>query len=164
MIEIKIREANSDDLSSIIQLLADDPLGAQREDSAMPPNAYYLEAWDNISKDNNAEIFIVEDQGRVIGVAQLDYLQYLTYQGGRRAQIEGVRVHQKYRNKGVGKQLIQFLIEKARQNGCHLVQLTTDITRRNALKFYESLGFVPSHIGMKLHLKDKKVENDSEQE
>ncbi|WP_133128624.1 GNAT family N-acetyltransferase [Legionella nagasakiensis] len=161
MIKIDIRKADSDDLPSIIQLLADDLLGAQREDSAMPPNALYLKAWDNISKNNNCEIFVVEDQGKVVGVAQLDYLQYLTYQGGRRAQIEGVRVHREYRNKGIGKKLFQFLIEKARQNDCHLVQLTTDITRPDALKFYESLGFVQSHIGMKLHF-EKKTEADNE--
>ncbi len=153
MIEINIREAKSSDLTSIILLLAKDPLGAHREDSTMPPNALYLKAWNKIFKDNNAEIFVVEDQGKVIGVAQIDYLQYLTYQGGRRAQIEGVRVHQEYRNKGIGKKLFQFLIEKARQNDCHLVQLTTDTTRPNALRFYESFGFVQSHIGMKLHFK-----------
>ncbi len=161
MSEINIREANSDDLPSIIQLLADDPLGAQREDSTMPSNTLYLKAWDNISKNSNSEIFVVEDQGKVIGVAQLDYLQYLTYQGGRRAQIEGVRVHQEYRNKGIGKKLFQFLIEEARQNYCHLVQLTTDITRSDALKFYESLGFVQSHIGMKLHF-EKNTGADNE--
>lgn len=161
MSETNIRNASSDDLPSIIQLLADDLLAAQREDSGMPPNTRYLKAWDNIAKNKNSEIFVVEDQAKVIGVAQLDYLQHLTYQGGRRAQIEGVRVHKEYRSKGVGKKLFQFLIEKARQSDCHLVQLTTDITRPNALKFYESLGFVQSHVGMKLHL-EKKTEADNE--
>lgn len=151
MAETNIRRAEKRDLPFIVKLLADDLLGAAREANTMPPNALYLKAWDNISKNNNCEIFVVEDQGKVVGVAQLDYLQYLTYQGGRRAQIEGVRVHRKYRNKGIGKKLFQFLIEKARQNDCHLVQLTTDTTRPDALKFYESLGFVRSHIGMKLH-------------
>lgn len=160
MSEINIRKANSDDLPSIIQLLADDLLGAQREDSAMPPSALYLKAWDSISKNNNAEIFVVENHGKVIGVAQLDYLQYLTYQGGCRAQIEGVRVHQEYQNKGIGKKLFQFLIEKALQNDCHLVQLTTDISRPDALKFYESLGFVQTHIGMKLHFEKKMGANN----
>lgn len=155
MIKIHIRKADSDDLPAIIQLLADDLLGAQREDSTMPPNALYLKAWDNISNNYNSEIFVVEDQGKVIGVAQLDYLQYLTYQGGRRAQIEGVRVHKEYRNEGIGKKLFQFLIEKARQSDCHLVQLTTDISRPKALKFYEGLGFVKSHVGMKLHFEKK---------
>ncbi len=161
MAETNIRRAEKRDLPLIVKLLADDLLGAQREDNTMPPNSLYLKAWDNISKNNNSEIFVVEDQGKVVGVAQLDYLQYLTYQGGRRTQIEGVRVHREYRNKGIGKKLFQFLIEKARQNDCHLVQLTTDITRPDALKFYESLGFVQSHIGMKLHFA-KKMEADNE--
>lgn len=87
-------------------------------------------------------------------MAQIDYLQYLTYKGGVRAQIEGVRIHKGYRNKGIGKKLFNFLIDKAKQRGCHLVQLSTDKTRPEALKFYESLGFVQSHIGMKLHFKN----------
>lgn len=153
MTEIYIRSAKQCDLPFIIQLLAEDPLGANREDSTMPPNALYLKAWDDISKSKNAEIFVVGDESKIIGVAQIDYLQYLTYQGGRRAQIEGVRIHKEYRNKGIGKKLFNFLIEKAKQQGCHLVQLSTDKTRPEALKFYESLGFVQSHIGMKLHFK-----------
>lgn len=150
--KIVIRNANHQDLASIIQLLADDPLGSKREDCSMPPNAAYQKAWEIIHNHNHTEIFVAEDEGRIIGVAQIDYLYYLTYQGGCRAQIEGVRVHHAYRSQGIGKQLFQFLIEKAKQHGCHLVQLTTDKSRPNALKFYENLGFVASHEGMKLHL------------
>ena len=164
MAEINIRRAKQCDLPFIVQLLADDTIGTTREDSTMPPNAFYLKAWGDISKNNNAEIFVVEDGSQIIGMAQIDYLQYLTYQGGCRAQIEGVRIHKEYRNKGVGKKLFNFLIDKAIQRGCHLVQLTTDKTRPDALKFYESLGFVQSHIGMKLHFKkNKQVKNEQNQ-
>nr|WP_231950730.1 GNAT family N-acetyltransferase [Legionella spiritensis] len=105
-------------------------------------------------------MFVVEDDNQIVGVAQIDYLQYLTYKGGVRAQIEGVRIQKKYRNKGIGKRLFNFLLDKAKQRGCQLVQLTTDKSRPEALKFYESLGFVPSHIGMKLHFKkNERVEN-----
>lgn len=157
MIKIIIREANHYDLPSVIQLLADDPLGAHREDSAMPPNAAYQKSWEIIHNSNNTEIFVVEADSSIIGVAQIDYLHYLTYQGGCRAQVEGVRIHHKYRSHGIGEQLFQFLIEKAKQRGCHLVQLTTDKSRPGALKFYEKLGFVASHTGMKLHLDPKNV-------
>ena len=140
MAEINIRGAERRDLSFIIKLLADDPLGANREDSTMPPNALYLKAWDEISKNNSAEIFVVEDDNQIVGVAQIDYLQYLTYKGGVRAQIEGVRIHKEYRNKGIGKKLFNFLIDKAKQRGCHLVQLSTDKTRPEAEYFTKVLG------------------------
>jgi GNAT superfamily N-acetyltransferase len=43
-------------------------------------------------------------------------------------------------------------IARARERGCHLVQLTTDKARPDARRFYEGLGFVASHEGMKIRL------------
>lgn len=43
-------------------------------------------------------------------------------------------------------------IERARERDCHLVQLTSDKQRPDALRFYEKLGFVASHEGFKLAL------------
>lgn len=152
---IEFRKAVDEDLPSIIQLLFDDTLGKLREDNNMPPNEKYIAAWSMILHNENTDLYIVEDKNKVIGVAQIDYLQYLTYQGGRRALIEGVRIDKSYRGQGLGKQLFQFLIQKAKENGCHLVQLTTDKARPDAVKFYESLGFEQTHIGMKLHFHEK---------
>jgi ribosomal protein S18 acetylase RimI-like enzyme len=95
---------------------------------------------------------MLNDSGAVIGTLQLSLIQYLTYQGGIRAQIEAVRVHENYRNKGIGQELIQWAIDRANKRGAHVVQLTTDKKRDAALKFYEKLGFIASHEGMKLHL------------
>ena len=83
---------------------------------------------------------------------QLTFIPYLTHQGTWRALIEGVRVHNACRGQGIGKAMFEWAIERARQRGCRMVQLTTDKTRPDALRFYEQLGFVASHEGMKLHL------------
>ena len=85
-----------------------------------------------------------------------NFIANLTYQGGVRAQIEGVRIHKDYRSQGIGKRLFKHLIEMAKQHGCHLVQLTTDKSRPDAFRFYEQLGFVNSHDGFKLHVKEIK--------
>jgi GNAT superfamily N-acetyltransferase len=85
-------------------------------------------------------------------VLQVTYIPGLTYQGGERAQIEGVRVAASHRSRGVGREMIEWAIERARARGCRLVQLTTDKRRADAHRFYESLGFVASHEGMKLRL------------
>ena len=69
-----------------------------------------------------------------------------------RAQIEGVRVHADHRGKGIGEALFKHAITRAKARGCGLVQLTTDLTRPEAKKFYDALGFVASHAGMKLAL------------
>lgn len=90
--------------------------------------------------------------GQVVGVLQLTFIPYLTYQGGWRALIEAVRVDPKLRSTGLGTTMFQWAIERARERRCHLVQLTTDKARPDAKRFYENLGFVASHEGMKLHL------------
>ena len=95
---------------------------------------------------------MVEDDGRVIGVLQLTFIPYLTYRGGWRALIEGVRVDRRHRSAGIGRRLFEWAIARSRERGCHLVQLTSDKQRPDAIRFYESLGFAASHEGMKLHL------------
>ncbi|WP_318344387.1 GNAT family N-acetyltransferase [Flagellimonas baculiformis] len=148
-----IRRATSTDVPHIVQMLANDELGKLREDFRNPlPDSYY-KAFDNIANDPNQELVVIENgDGDVIGTLQLSFIQYLTYQGGIRAQIEAVRVHEQYRKKGIGRQLFLWAIERSKEKGAHVVQLTTDKKRPDALEFYKSLGFKDSHEGMKLHL------------
>jgi GNAT superfamily N-acetyltransferase len=149
---IIFRRAVSEDLPHIILLLGDDPLGQARENTRLPPAQSYIDAMEEIIRDNNTELLVVENAGDIVGVAQINYLRYLTYQGGLRAQIEGVRIHKDYQGQGLGKKLFQDLIDRAKTRKCHLVQLTTDKARPDALVFYERLGFKQSHLGLKLHL------------
>jgi GNAT superfamily N-acetyltransferase len=149
---IVIRRAQRDDLPHIVQLLADDPLGVKREAPVEPLPSSYHTAFEAIDLDPNHELVVAEADGRVIGVLQLTFLPYLTYQGSWRALIEGVRVASDRRSAGTGKRLIAWAIDRARQRGCRIVQLTSDKSRRDAIRFYERLGFVASHEGLKLHL------------
>ncbi|MGX1929252.1 GNAT family N-acetyltransferase [Flagellimonas sp. 2504JD4-2] len=140
----------------IVEMLANDKLGKLREDFRNPLPEVYLQAFENIDSDPNQELMVIENEsGHVIGTFQLSFIQYLTYQGGVRAQIEAVRVHEDYRGKGIGKMAFQWAIQRSKQKGAHVVQLTTDKKRPEALEFYKSLGFVDSHEGMKLHLNPK---------
>lgn len=147
-----IRRAKLKDVPLIVKMLANDKLGKLREDYRNPLPDTYNNAFQNIDNDPNQELLVIEnDFGKVIGTFQLSFIQYLTYQGGIRAQIEAVRVHEDYRGKGVGKIAFQWAIERAKQKGAHVLQLTTDKKRPEALAFYKSLGFMDSHEGMKLH-------------
>jgi ribosomal protein S18 acetylase RimI-like enzyme len=149
---LTFRRALRDDVPAIVRLLADDALGAARERGEEPlPDSYYR-AFTAIERDPNQELTVVERDGRVVGVLQITFIPYLTYQGGWRAQIEGVRVARDLRSTGVGRSLCEWAIARARGRGCHLVQLTTDKTRPEALRLYRALGFEPTHEGMKLHL------------
>ena len=133
-------------------MLADDALGAKREAYASPLPQEYYAAFEAIDVDPNNELVVACLVDKVVGVLQLTFIPYLTYRGSWRAQIEGVRVDASVRSRGVGRQLFQWAIERARQRGCRLLQLTSDKARPDAIRFYESLGFLASHEGLKLQL------------
>lgn len=159
-IKLSIRRATHADVPAIVRLLADDVLGSQRERYHDPlPQTYYA-AFSMIESDQHQELVVVEVSQQVIGTLQLSFLPYLTYQGGLRAQIEAVRVDQQYRSHGVGQYLFEWAINRARQKHCHMVQLTTNAQRADAQRFYEHLGFIPSHIGLKLELQYLDVPNN----
>jgi GNAT superfamily N-acetyltransferase len=153
-IKMKFREANRNDIFEIVKMIAHDKLGKLREDFRDPlPDKYYA-AFDNIHKDDNQELIVLEnDKREIIGTLQLSFIQYLTYQGGIRAQIEAVRIREDQRRKGIGEKMFTWAIERAKERKAHLIQLTTDKKRPDALRFYEKLGFEASHEGMKLHFR-----------
>ena len=150
--EITFRPAEQQDLAALVSMLADDKLGATREDTSTPLNAAYLSAFDAINTDPNNELIVADLAGQPVGMLQLTFIPYLTHTGSWRCLIEGVRIHQAYRSQGLGQQLLRWAIERARQRHCRLVQLTTDKQRPDAIHFYQALGFVASHEGMKLAL------------
>lgn len=151
--DLRYRLATESDLATIIGMLADDKLGAERENYQLPLPDAYIKAFRAIEADKNQELTVVEFDSEIVATFQLSFIQYLTYQGGVRAQIEAVRVKSGYQGQGIGKTVFQYAIRRAKAKGAHLLQLTTDKKRPEARLFYESLGFVGSHEGMKLHLK-----------
>ena len=153
-IELISRKTEEDDIPNLVKLIADDELGSKREDYKVPLPKSYTDAFQNILQDKNQELIILENFDKeIIGTLQITFIPYLTYRGGLRAQIEGVRIHKKFRGKGFGKKIFKWAIKIIIDKGAHLVQLTTDKQRPDAVEFYKALGFRDSHIGMKFHLK-----------
>ena len=150
MSDLEIRPAAVDDLAEIVAMLADDPLGAQREspDDLAP----YLTALRRLADDRHQHVVVAVRADRVVGTLQLTVIPGLSRRGSTRSVIEGVRVHADERGSGLGTQLIQWAVDESRRQGCQLVQLTSDATRTDAHRFYERLGFVASHVGFKLTL------------
>lgn len=148
---MKFRKARRDDVPFIVEMLANDKLGQLRENYNDPlPDTYYR-AFDNIDKDPNQELIVIEDEEKgIIGTLQLSFIQYLTYQGGIRAQIEAVRIREDMTGQGIGEKLFRWVIKQAKEKGAHLLQLTSNKERPEAIKFYKKLGFIASHEGMKL--------------
>jgi ribosomal protein S18 acetylase RimI-like enzyme len=146
---LTIRRARREDIPAIVALLAADPLGATREN---PGDPAYSAAFAELDKDPNQILVVAEQAGEVVGALQFTVIPGLARRGMRRAQLEAVRVHAGGRGNGVGGELLGWAIDEARRRGCGLVQLTTDVTRTDAHRFYRRFGFQPSHIGMKLML------------
>lgn len=145
-----VRPARRADLPELVAMLADDALGSSREGA---PAAAYEAAFERIDADPNQLLAVLESgAGHVVGTLQLTTIPGLSRGGALRAQIEAVRVHSSLRGHGVGGPFLRWAIDEARRQGCALLQLTTDRSRVDAHRFYARLGFVDSHVGMKLDL------------
>ncbi|MGO4660769.1 N-acetyltransferase family protein [Terrabacter sp. 2TAF16] len=149
---LEIRPATRDDVPAIVAMLADDPLGAAREDLGDPQT--YDAAYDRVVADVGQHLVVAERDGSVVGTLQLTVIPGLSRRGATRSVIEGVRVSRDERGTGLGTELLTWAVEESRRLGCTLVQLTSDASRTDARRFYERLGFVASHVGFKLALDD----------
>ena len=149
---LTFRRATRSDVPTIVALLADDELGAARERTTEEELETYLRAFDEIAADPNQFLCVAEQGTAVVGTLQLTFIPGLSRGGSKRGQIEAVRVARAHRGEGVGESLIEWAIDRCRENGCALVQLTTDRERERALGFYQKLGFKASHVGLKLQI------------
>ena len=161
--DLHVRAATRADLPGIVAMLADDQLGATRENASLPLDQPYLAAFDTIDADPHNELLVVveahagdggdaSDEAALMGVMQLTFIPSISHHGGWRTLIEGVRVQRQARGRGIGAFMIRWAIERARDRGCMMVQLTSNKSREDARRFYERLGFEATHEGFKLAL------------
>jgi GNAT superfamily N-acetyltransferase len=145
-----VRRAARGDVGAIVALIAADQIGAARDGGDLAP---YERAFATIDADAAQLLVVVTDDSRVVvGTLQLTFIPGLARRGALRAQIEGVRVRDDLRGRGLGGAMFTWAIEEARRRDCGLVQLTSDTRRDEAHRFYGRLGFVASHAGFKLRL------------
>lgn len=150
--QLTFRRAVAADLATIVGLLADDVLGGSRE-TVRPEDAdRYRNAFSEIEADGNQFLCVVEDGSEIVGTFQLTIIPGLSRGGSKRAQVEAVRVSRSRRNEQIGEAMFQWAIDYSRLRGCTFMQLTTDKQRPDAHRFYDRLGFEPTHIGYKLRL------------
>lgn len=150
---VRFRPAQRSDLPAIIRLLADDPLGKARETASDTVDEAYERAFAAMRDDPNQLMVVGEDMSEdVVACLQLSFIPGLSRGGMWRGQIESVRVSSRHRGAGLGRKLIEWAVERCRERGCGLVQLTSDKQRADAIRFYESLGFTASHEGLKRQL------------
>jgi GNAT superfamily N-acetyltransferase len=146
------RAATEDDLRFILELIVEDSVIATGDDPADASHADYRNALAAIDADPNQEMLVVERNGIPVGCFQLTYLPGLMRRGMWRGLIEVVHVAASARNLGIGSEMMRWAVERCRQRGCAMVQLTSNKKRLDAHRFYERLGFAMSHEGFKLYL------------
>jgi ribosomal protein S18 acetylase RimI-like enzyme len=150
---IIIRRARHDDVGKIVAMLADDPLGRERERIEEPLPECYFQAFAKLDADPNIKLVVAQDgRGDVVGCLQLGIMPGLSSLGASRGLIADVRVAADRRGRGIGEQMVRWAVEEARARGCKLVELLTHHTRVEAQRFYERLGFSRSHVGMTIRL------------
>lgn len=143
---VSFRNAGRDDVAALVAMLADDPLGQARESDDLAP---YLAAFDEIAANPMHQLIVGEVAGRIVATCQLTILAGLSRQGAKRALVEAVRVVADLRGQRIGEALMAECEARARLAGASVIQLTTDKTRARAHRFYDRLGYTPSHIGYK---------------
>ena len=151
---MRFRHAGRPDLPAVLELLADDDISRARGFGVVPEEvdaAIWL-AFEAIDADPHTELIVGDEGGEVVATCQLTVTPGLSRGGAWRMTIEAVRVRSDRRGDGIGRQMMAYAVERARDRGCRIVQLTTDKRRTDAHRFYASLGFVASHEGMKLTL------------
>jgi len=147
---MNIREAVAADLDAVVGLQREDVIREVHEDEI--PVAAYRAAFEEIAADAHQQLLVGEVAGEVVATAQVTWIRRLTYVGGEMGVVESVRVRSDLRGQGLGERLMRHVLDLARARGAVRVELTTNAQRDQARVFYERLGFVPSHIGMKYYL------------
>lgn len=150
------RAATEDDLVAIVRLQAEDTIPPGRELTNVPLDPRYVRAWNEIARDRNQLLAVIEDEDEVIGTLQLTFIPGLAFRGAWRGQIESVRVASSRRGEGIGGQFIRWAVDRCRDRGCRMVQLTSTNSRTDAHRFYVALGFAATHTGFKLLLEESK--------
>jgi GNAT superfamily N-acetyltransferase len=146
---VVVRSARVDDLEAIVACMASGALVEGREDAS--DLAPYRAALDDAQRAPS-DVLVAEADGEVVGVAQFIVFRHLQYRGRLCAELESVHVRPDRRGRGIGTLLVTSAVERARSIGCHRIQLTSNVARTAAHRFWERMGFVPSHIGYKLPL------------
>jgi GNAT superfamily N-acetyltransferase len=147
---VGLRRAVADDLSAIVALLLDDPLASQRGDFPSNDLEPYRRAFIAIDADPAHCLLIAHmANGAIVATAQLTVLPCLSRNGTTRLQVEAVKVRSSHRSRGIGRALLEWIMQIAPSLGVGMVQLTTDPQRPEAIRFYEKNGFVASHIGFR---------------
>jgi GNAT superfamily N-acetyltransferase len=148
-----VRPARPSDLARIVELLGLGRVPGGPPSTEDPGDLRpYRAALSEIAAGGGV-VLVAELAGEVVGTCQLIVFRHLQARGGRCAEVESLHVHPDHRGAGIGGELLRHATEQARVAGCYRIQLTSNVARSDAHRFYERFGLSPSHVGFKMPLR-----------
>lgn len=134
---LHIREATASDLPDLMRLYAQPDL----DDGQVLPLSDAQRILDRIAHYPNYKIYVAVKEACVAGTFALLIMDNLGHQGKRSAIIEDVAVDPALHRRGIGKAMMQYAIAMASENGCYKAVLSSNLKRKRAHAFYDSLDF-----------------------
>jgi GNAT superfamily N-acetyltransferase len=149
---MRIRDAGEADLAAVLALLRQDAI--REVDEPIEITEGQRAALREIIAGPHQQVLVGVIGGVIVATCQVAWLRRLIYDGSMICNVESVRVSGEARGQGLGAELMEYVCAEARRRRCARIELTTNRRRDRARRFYERLGFVPSHVGMKLYLRE----------
>tara|TARA_B100001094_G_scaffold325916_1_gene381131 strand:+ start:613 stop:1044 length:432 start_codon:yes stop_codon:yes gene_type:complete len=134
--KILIRRISKKHLPSVIDILQD--ISVHK-----PLKTKYKNIWIKYSKQQNVFGYCFFYKKKLIGFGSLNFEMKL--KKGLMAYMEDIVVHREFRNKKIGKLIVDYLIEIAKKENCYKIKLDC---KKEKILFYEKLGFKENGFSM----------------
>lgn len=134
--EIIIRQATLNDLSGILHIYAE-ALDNGKVLSFEKAQEIFIKQ----QQYPDYKVFVAEDNQRIVGTFALLIMENMAHMGTPSAVIEDVGVLPTMQGKGIGKLMMEYALNYAKEKGCYKMSLSSNLRREKAHQFYESLGF-----------------------
>lgn len=135
--QVIIREAREADLPLILPLYGQ--LGM--DDGSVLTLEEARKLFRRLQSYPDYKLFIAAAGGEILGVFAMIIMDNLGHRGAPSALVEDVVVRQEWRQRGIGREMMRFAMNRAREKGCYKLVLSSNKNREEAHRFYENLGF-----------------------
>jgi GNAT superfamily N-acetyltransferase len=147
-----VRVATENDIPRILELYRELSIGMSSVERGLTPSPDdYRKVFADICADPRHDLLVAEDDGRVVGTVVLVVVPNLSHAGTPWALVENLVVTEKHRRRGFGRLLLEHVIAKAKEKGCHRIELCSDKRREAAHQLYRAVGFEASAYGFRIY-------------
>ena len=148
--QLYLRDALHEDIEQLVALLLGGKLDIGVDEQLFLDD--YADALAEIGATDGSYLLVADLGGRVVGMLQLITFRHFQHRGGRCAEVEAMHVADDVRDRGIGGRLLEYAVSRAKDLGCYRIQLTSNVARSDAHRFYDTHGFEASHQGFKKYL------------